>query len=188
MKEKKTKKKGKHGSSAASSSSSSIISASSSPSSASSSDDSDPGSESEDSVSSVASSDLDAHTLRIKPKSSAGFAAAHSQSLTFSGAGLQDLSDTAIVYRATNRFTIPLGQTQAPCGKCPQFTFCEEQGPVNAESCMYFEDWLGDRVGGWDADARRGPQPEDMEKVEVVENGDDEEADGADEQDQEDED
>jgi len=147
--------------------------------------------DSEESVSSVDSADLDAHTLRVKPKSSSAFAAAHSQSLTFTGGvGLQDLSDTAIVYRATNRLTIPLGQYQAPCGKCPQFAFCEEEGPVNAESCRYFGDWLIDKVGGWDAEARRRNEPQGVTEGEVGhgdeigegeedagENGDSEEAD-----------
>jgi DNA-directed RNA polymerase III subunit RPC6 len=34
------------------------------------------------------------------------------------------------------------GFTEAPCGRCPVFTLCEEGGPVNASSCVYFADWL----------------------------------------------
>ncbi|CAD6586243.1 MAG: 34-kDa subunit of RNA polymerase III (C) [Tremellales sp. Tagirdzhanova-0007] len=120
-------------------------------------------SDSDDSVSSVDSADLDGRVVQFKPKSSTAFAAAHSQSLSFAGAGLQDLSDTAIVYRATNRLTIPRGQNQTPCGKCPQFGFCEEEGPVNADSCRYYADWLGDRVGGWDAEGRNRFHPVDRE-------------------------
>ncbi|KAF2841070.1 RNA polymerase Rpc34 [Patellaria atrata CBS 101060] len=34
------------------------------------------------------------------------------------------------------------GLTQAPCGRCPVFTLCEEGGPVNASNCVYFDEWL----------------------------------------------
>lgn len=34
------------------------------------------------------------------------------------------------------------GLTQAPCGKCPVFDLCEEGGPVNARSCVYYTEWL----------------------------------------------
>ena len=34
------------------------------------------------------------------------------------------------------------GLTEAPCGRCPVFDLCEEDGPVNARSCEYFEEWL----------------------------------------------
>jgi len=34
------------------------------------------------------------------------------------------------------------GLTEAPCGKCPVFDLCEEGGPVNARTCIYFQDWL----------------------------------------------
>ena len=141
---------------------SSASSASSSPSSSSNSE-IDSGSDSEISVSSVDSADLDVRAVQLKPKFSTAFAAAHSQSLSFAGAGLQDLSDTAIIYRATNRLTIPRGLNQTPCGKCPQFGFCEEGGPVNADSCRYYADWLGDRVGGWDAEGRNRFHPVDGE-------------------------
>ena len=166
-------KKRKQVSSASSASSSSVSSRSASASSSSSSSSSssentsssetDSESDSDDSVSSVDSADLDGRVVQFKPKSSTAFAAAHSQSLSFAGAGLQDLSDTAIVYRATNRLTIPRGQNQTPCGKCPQFGFCEEEGPVNADSCRYYADWLGDRVGGWDAEGRNRFHPVDRE-------------------------
>ena len=62
-----------------------------------------------------------------------------------------DLSDTQIVYRATRRLgnSILLGQMQT---HCPQFTFCEESGPVNATGCEYYDSWLIDKEagGGWD--------------------------------------
>ncbi len=34
------------------------------------------------------------------------------------------------------------GLSQAPCGRCPVFSLCEENGPVNASNCEYFEEWL----------------------------------------------
>lgn len=34
------------------------------------------------------------------------------------------------------------GMTEAPCGRCPVFSLCSEGGPVNAENCEYFQDWL----------------------------------------------
>lgn len=36
------------------------------------------------------------------------------------------------------------GLTEAPCGRCPVFALCEEGGPVNPSSCVYFQRWLGD--------------------------------------------
>ena len=33
--------------------------------------------------------------------------------------------------------------TEAPCGRCPVFEFCEEGGLVNARTCPYFQQWLG---------------------------------------------
>lgn len=32
--------------------------------------------------------------------------------------------------------------TEAPCGRCPVFSLCEEGGPVSASTCVYFKDWL----------------------------------------------
>ena len=75
------------------------------------------------------------------------------------GGGIFDLSDTAIVYRATRRLRLDLGQTQAPCGKCPQFGICESDGPVNPAGCEYFEDWLGNLKGGWNAEALEKMRP-----------------------------
>lgn len=34
------------------------------------------------------------------------------------------------------------GLTESPCGRCPVFDICEDDGPVNARSCEYFQDWL----------------------------------------------
>lgn len=51
-------------------------------------------------------------------------------------------------YRATKQVhgedgvEVGNGLTEAPCGRCPVFDLCEEDGPVNARSCEYFEEWL----------------------------------------------
>ena len=34
------------------------------------------------------------------------------------------------------------GLTEAPCGKCPVFEICQDDGPVNARTCRYFQEWL----------------------------------------------
>lgn len=34
------------------------------------------------------------------------------------------------------------GLSQAPCGRCPVFSLCEDGGPVNARNCEYFQTWL----------------------------------------------
>jgi DNA-directed RNA polymerase III subunit RPC6 len=75
----------------------------------------------------------------------------------FSADGRQtliDLSDQAVVYRAVRRLAIPLGQNQASCGTCPQFNFCEQDGPVNPDGCQYITDWLAGTAGGWTADVK----------------------------------
>ena len=36
----------------------------------------------------------------------------------------------------------PNALTEAPCGVCPVFELCEEDGPINAANCEYFQDWL----------------------------------------------
>ena len=34
------------------------------------------------------------------------------------------------------------GANEVPCMRCPVFSFCEEGGPVNASTCIYFDDWF----------------------------------------------
>ena len=34
------------------------------------------------------------------------------------------------------------GLTEAPCGRCPVFEICQDDGPVNARTCPYFQEWL----------------------------------------------
>ena len=51
--------------------------------------------------------------------------------------------DGGKAYRATRSVAAETdGLTEAPCGRCPVFEFCEEDGPVNAQSCEYFQEWL----------------------------------------------
>lgn len=46
------------------------------------------------------------------------------------------------VYRAVREERISLGWSQAPCSTCPSFDFCKSGGPVNAQECVYYGDWL----------------------------------------------
>jgi DNA-directed RNA polymerase III subunit RPC6 len=57
-----------------------------------------------------------------------------------------DAFQGAHVYRAIRQERISLGWSQAPCGTCPVFDFCKQEGPVNPSECTYFEEWLGKGV------------------------------------------
>ncbi|KAG8741820.1 34-kDa subunit of RNA polymerase III (C) [Ceratobasidium sp. 414] len=46
------------------------------------------------------------------------------------------------VYRAIRPERVALGWSQSPCGSCPQFDFCHDNGPVNARECQYYTGWL----------------------------------------------
>ncbi|KIP03161.1 hypothetical protein PHLGIDRAFT_130315 [Phlebiopsis gigantea 11061_1 CR5-6] len=49
----------------------------------------------------------------------------------------------AHVYRAVHAERMArFGLGQAPCGHCPVFDFCKTGGPVNAQACGYYGDWL----------------------------------------------
>ncbi|WVN91121.1 uncharacterized protein L203_106372 [Cryptococcus depauperatus CBS 7841] len=127
---------------------SSVSSISSSPSSSSGSE-----TDSDSSVSSVSSSQLDASTVPIKPSAALSSNTVTTPAQLFPGGlsgGLLDLSDTAVIYRATSRVSVPFRHTQVPCGKCPVFAFCEQDGPVNPNGCEYLFEWLNDGQGGWD--------------------------------------
>lgn len=57
---------------------------------------------------------------------------------------------------------------EAPCVRCPQFDFCEEDGPVNAAGCEYLKQWLDpDRVVA--ALERVKGEGEDLEAAVAVE-------------------
>ncbi|KAL1406161.1 34-kDa subunit of RNA polymerase III (C) [Vanrija albida] len=129
-----------------------ISSDSDSDSSSDSSSDSD--SDTDSDVSSVASEDIDSGHISLKPKSSNIGISANPFFSSDGSNTLIDLDDQAVVYRAIRRLTIPLGQMQAPCGGCPQFNFCEEDGPVNPSGCSYFSDWLSGTNGGWTAEVK----------------------------------
>lgn len=34
------------------------------------------------------------------------------------------------------------GYSEAPCSRCPVFHLCEENGPISAKTCVYFQEWL----------------------------------------------
>ncbi|WVW79080.1 hypothetical protein I302_101044 [Kwoniella bestiolae CBS 10118] len=152
--------------------SSSVSSVSSSSSSSSSSSASS--SSSSDSVSSVASDEIDDVLLPVKSKSNATANGQSNVIPTFFpgglGGGITDLSDQNIIYKSTNRLAELLkGQNEISCGKCPVFSFCEEDGPVNPRGCTYLSGYLDDEVGGWDRNVlarMRGEQEHGHEGVE----------------------
>ncbi|KAL6304308.1 RNA polymerase Rpc34 subunit-domain-containing protein [Sparassis latifolia] len=45
------------------------------------------------------------------------------------------------VYRAVSGERFSFGCSQAPCVRCPTFTFCREGGPVNPRDCIYYDAW-----------------------------------------------
>lgn len=57
------------------------------------------------------------------------------------------------VYRAVRPHSVKVGWTEIPCGHCPVFDFCDDTGPVNAETCQYYggkHDELGRKLtNGW---------------------------------------
>ena len=112
--------------------------------------DSDTASSDTESISSIDTDDLDAYTHRLENRHKTLQDTPNAHAFLAAGT-LRDLSDTAVVYRATSRLKVPLGQMQVPCGGCPQFAFCEDDGPVNAKGCEYYDGWLIDRMGGWEA-------------------------------------
>ena len=118
--------------------------------------------DSDDTVSSVGSADIDTRDITLKPRTTAAQTQGELQAAAFARTGLGALDDYHIVYRATalanllsGQISRPLGQTQIPCGKCPQFNLCQEGGPVDADSCAYLDDWLADIRSGWDREGRQ---------------------------------
>ncbi|KIJ45899.1 hypothetical protein M422DRAFT_59678 [Sphaerobolus stellatus SS14] len=77
---------------------------------------------------------------RSKSKAKSAFDVSDSDSdegmTTIGGAG------SANVYRAIRQERVSLGWSQAPCGRCPVFDFCSQNGPVNPDDCMYYSKWL----------------------------------------------
>ncbi|KAF2493916.1 RNA polymerase Rpc34 [Lophium mytilinum] len=56
--------------------------------------------------------------------------------------GYRTVRGAAAESRGPDDIGIANGFTEAPCGRCPVFSQCEEGGPVNATSCVYFTEWL----------------------------------------------
>lgn len=53
---------------------------------------------------------------------------------------------TAIAYRTalnTNDTKTYNGFVDAPCGTCPVFDLCADDGDISARTCVYFGEWLG---------------------------------------------
>lgn len=53
-----------------------------------------------------------------------------------------DTGSGGSVYRALKVGTGTTGLTESPCGICPSFEFCKEDGPVNPQECVYYGEWL----------------------------------------------
>ncbi|KAN0094666.1 RNA polymerase Rpc34 subunit domain containing protein [Tylopilus felleus] len=53
----------------------------------------------------------------------------------------------AFVYRAVRQERVALGWSQAPCGRCPVFDFCQDKGPTNPQQCVYYEEWYTPGTG-----------------------------------------
>ncbi|KAL9932937.1 hypothetical protein V8E36_008192 [Tilletia maclaganii] len=62
---------------------------------------------------------------------------------------------------------------QMPCGQCPISRFCESGGPVNAEGCEYFDQWIEAGLEGMKVDAAddddEEEEDEDMDELPDVE-------------------
>ncbi|KDQ13864.1 hypothetical protein BOTBODRAFT_45033 [Botryobasidium botryosum FD-172 SS1] len=65
----------------------------------------------------------------------------------------------SVVYRVVRQEKIGLGWSQAPCGRCPQFEFCHDKGPVNAAGCRYYSDWFEQPIGVEMEEAEQPPTP-----------------------------
>ncbi|KAG1097059.1 hypothetical protein G6F42_018250 [Rhizopus arrhizus] len=68
-------------------------------------------------------------------------------------AGMEDFSDdeddgdegVQWSYKAIRKVASRLpteALTEIPCGKCPVFSFCIEDGPISPMNCEYFKTWL----------------------------------------------
>lgn len=45
------------------------------------------------------------------------------------------------IKKAVNRLSTETF-TETPCGKCPVFSFCVEDGPISPMNCEYYKVWL----------------------------------------------
>ncbi|KAE8216480.1 hypothetical protein CF327_g341 [Tilletia walkeri] len=63
---------------------------------------------------------------------------------------------------------------QTPCGQCPIFRFCEPGGPVSAEGCQYFDQWIEAGLEGNKVD-EGGEGDEEVDQLEGDDDDDEEE-------------
>ncbi|KAJ9476249.1 DNA-directed RNA polymerase III subunit RPC6 [Pseudozyma hubeiensis] len=140
--------KSKHRKSSTSRSRSSSRSRSRSRSRAASSDDEQSGSESDTSTASSSSDHASRRRSSSKKKRSNGKSSSSRRSLATGGDEI-----SPFVYRAVRPHSVKVGWTETPCGHCPVFDFCDDTGPVNAETCQYYggkHDELGRKLtNGW---------------------------------------
>lgn len=141
--------KSKHRKSRTSRSRSSSRSRSRSRSRAASSDDEQSGLESDTSTGSSSSSD---HASRRRSSSKKKRSNGKSSS-SRRGPAIGRDEIAPFVYRAVRPHSVKVGWTETPCGHCPVFDFCDDTGPVNAETCQYYggkHDELGRKLtNGW---------------------------------------
>jgi DNA-directed RNA polymerase III subunit RPC6 len=132
----------------------------------SSSDDSD---DSDDNIS-IDSFDIDDAEIEAKPSASraSGLAMNQVHGSAFGITDLTNLTDEQVQYRATNKYRVSLATDQLPCGKCPRFHFCEQDGPVNPAECTYFEDWFLELAGGWDGEGKKRFKPDIIRQEEAA--------------------
>jgi len=95
-------------------------------------------SESEDSAS-ESESESEAESKRSSKKRSRKNSSTHRES---SETAPEEDYGGAFVYRAIKHDQAASGWSQAPCGHCPQFDFCDDRGLVNPRDCEYYTDWL----------------------------------------------
>ncbi|XP_014666987.1 PREDICTED: DNA-directed RNA polymerase III subunit RPC6-like [Priapulus caudatus] len=53
-----------------------------------------------------------------------------------------DDGDPQSLYRAVNRMLPDTGVMRVPCGVCPVFDQCHEEGAVSPSTCVYMKEWL----------------------------------------------
>ncbi|TDL14995.1 hypothetical protein BD410DRAFT_756850 [Rickenella mellea] len=94
---------------------------------------------------SLSSSDLDSSPIKSEqdspPRKRSRKRSPSPQQLV-AGMSIVDDYGGAFVYRAIRQEHVALGWSQAPCGRCPQFDFCSDKGPVNPRECEYYGEWL----------------------------------------------
>jgi hypothetical protein len=62
---------------------------------------------------------------------------------------LSQVPGNRVVYRALRpEPSVVAGWSQAPCGHCPRFDFCADDGPINPVKCLYFEQWFTEQGEG----------------------------------------